>query len=226
MQNTEEKYVFIYSLNCPISRTVKYIGKTGRTLEQRLKEHLKDKRNNKRTCWIKSLRKKNLIPIIEIVDRVLKTEWIFWEQHYISLYRSWGFELKNSTNGGENIEMTPETRAKISESKKGDKNPMFGKIHPNRGTKRSEETCKRIGDSGKGRKMKDEQKKYLSSLYKNIPLSEEHKIKIGKGNRGKKRTIEERKKLSDIQKEIIKRTNKIPWNKGLKGIKNKQQLLN
>jgi hypothetical protein len=48
----------------------------------------------------KSLHKKNLGKDIEffILDSVF--DWKFWEKHYISLFKSWGFELTNKNEGG------------------------------------------------------------------------------------------------------------------------------
>jgi hypothetical protein len=70
------------------------------------------------------LRKQGLKPIEEVIDEVPIEEWQFWEQHYISLYKSWGFNLVNWTIGGEGGGMkgkkhSAETRRKQSESRKG-----------------------------------------------------------------------------------------------------------
>jgi hypothetical protein len=35
-----------------------------------------------------------------ILDKVNDEEWLFWEKHYISLFKSWGFILDNKNNGG------------------------------------------------------------------------------------------------------------------------------
>ena len=46
--------VIIYTLSDPISGAVKYIGQTSKTLNERMKIHLKDakyKKNNKRSYW-------------------------------------------------------------------------------------------------------------------------------------------------------------------------------
>lgn len=34
------------------------------------------------------------------IDLVKNKEWLFWEKHYISLFKSWGFNLLNQNNGG------------------------------------------------------------------------------------------------------------------------------
>lgn len=59
-----------------------YIGKTT-TLNQRKSYHKKTYGSNIH---------------LEIIDEV--EDWKFWEKHYISLYKSWGFELLNKNNGG------------------------------------------------------------------------------------------------------------------------------
>jgi len=38
--------------------------------------------------------------MLEIIDEVLTEEWRYWEEFYISLFKSWGFNLKNKNNGG------------------------------------------------------------------------------------------------------------------------------
>jgi len=37
---------------------------------------------------------------MEEIDEIFSKEWKFWEQYYISLFRSWGFVLENKNNGG------------------------------------------------------------------------------------------------------------------------------
>lgn len=38
--------------------------------------------------------------ILEVIDDVPSNEWKFWEKHYISLFKSWGFSLENKNEGG------------------------------------------------------------------------------------------------------------------------------
>jgi hypothetical protein len=37
---------------------------------------------------------------IIILDEVEDNEWVFWEKYYISLFKSWGYILKNKNDGG------------------------------------------------------------------------------------------------------------------------------
>lgn len=119
------KKTFIYTLVDPISGHVRYVGKTDYP-DTRLKYHIKSikvTKNKHKVSWIKNLLTMKLKPILEIIDEVNYSEWEFWEQHYISLYKSWGFKLINKTFGGEGatsgIPLCIEHRKKISEAKKG-----------------------------------------------------------------------------------------------------------
>lgn len=81
-----------------------------------------------------------------------------------------------------------EHKRKISESKKGKNHPMFGK-------KLSEEWKRKIGESGKGRKLSEETKKKMSlsaigkkGTYGNLgkPMSMENRLKQGLMRKGDK----------------------------------------
>ena len=99
-----EEIIYIYTLDCPITKEPKYVGKSYDVNLRFTKGHLKDEDKSKKTNWIKSLKKQNLKPDVTIIDSVNKKEWKFWEKHYISLYRSWGFNLKNMTEGGDGVD--------------------------------------------------------------------------------------------------------------------------
>jgi hypothetical protein len=34
------------------------------------------------------------------IDKIKNDDWLFWEKYYISLFKSWGFQLDNKNNGG------------------------------------------------------------------------------------------------------------------------------
>ena len=91
---------YIYTLNDPISNEPRYVGWTV-NMYNRLAAHITDSDKGYKTNWVKSLKNKGLLPIMECVDEVPLSEWVFWEQHYISLYKSWGFKLVNLTIGGD-----------------------------------------------------------------------------------------------------------------------------
>lgn len=124
------KTTFIYILIDPLTNHVRYVGKANDPKE-RFKGHMKEslKKNkddeiiqNHKINWINKLKIKNLSPVLEIVDEVLDSEWRFWETHYISLYKSWGFDLVNLTNGGDGFsDPTGEIGKRISKTLTGRK---------------------------------------------------------------------------------------------------------
>ena len=89
---------YIYALKDPITKKIRYIGKANNPVD-RLYKHLADKKTNHRTCWIKSLKSRNLKPVLEILAIVDRIDWVFWEKHYISLYDN----LVNGTLGGDGL---------------------------------------------------------------------------------------------------------------------------
>lgn len=138
----------IYALVEPITLEIKYIGKTKQELSKRLYAHIHESKssNTKKNKWIKSLINKNLKPKIEEIDFVPESEWEFWEMYWISQFKAWGFELKNTDEGGKgqssefmkknNPMFKKENREKISKSLQGN---TFAK-----GFKHTEETKKKV----------------------------------------------------------------------------------
>ena len=98
----------------------------------------------------------------------------------------WG-RIKNKENftcfsclkrGKKRAPFSEECKQKMSESTKGEKNPMFGNHH-------SKETCKKIGESSKGEKSvwfgkehSEETKKKISESHKGIKPPKETKQKL------------------------------------------------
>ena len=79
------------------------------------------KKNYKKSKWFKSLKEQSLKPIIEELDIVNFDGWQFWEQWYISLFKTYGFNLLNLTEGGEGMfgyKHTDATKQIIKEKRK------------------------------------------------------------------------------------------------------------
>lgn len=88
---TSKRNWTIYSLDCPIDNSVRYIGITSRSPRQRLKEHFFDskKTNPYKWAWIKSLKRKGLKPAIRVLEKNLtEKEACEKEKEIIVLYRS------------------------------------------------------------------------------------------------------------------------------------------
>jgi hypothetical protein len=177
---------YIYSLDCPITGTPKYIGKTINP-KQRLAQHVRSNENTKKYAWIKSLKNKGLKPIMTILES-FENDFDFWENWYIDYYRFLGMQLKNHKIGGIGGRLSKETKDKISAKLKGKKkseehrlktikNLVFGTPW-NKGTKLS----------------KENRDKAVKSLEK----FRENNINP---NLGKKRTEETKQKIKDTFKE-------------------------
>jgi len=95
---------YIYTLSNPITNEIRYVGKSIKPNE-RVRKHINEaknsKTNNHRINWIKSLLAKDLKPKMEIIDTI-DGDWEWLEEYWISQFRTWGFNLVNGTNGGEN----------------------------------------------------------------------------------------------------------------------------
>lgn len=186
--------VSIYSLSCPKSGEVKYIGKTGKGIEKRLKAHLCTNNNTKNSEWIKELKKEGLKPIIEEIDSVEKGNEVSEEKFYISYFRFLGFTLLNMNGGGQGSDHSEATRKKISIALTG--------------IKRSDEQksllayYNQIGVIGrKGHLHKESSKKKISEKLMGHSLSEKTKKTLVKVAISKRLPILQLSKEGDLIKE-------------------------
>lgn len=94
------KTATIYCLIDPTDKQVRYIGKSI-DVKARYKAHLCiRKKTSYSRNWIKSLKDKNLLPILEIIDVVPYKKWKYWEKHYIKIFKRIGCDLTNHQKGG------------------------------------------------------------------------------------------------------------------------------
>ncbi len=154
-----------------------YIGRTY-NLSKRKKEHLYEvtkgntlpKYNKLRKLLNMNLKFDELIYVLE--DNIDPEQIEQKEIYYIAKLRQDGYNLKNLTDGGEGaINTIPGLAEKLK------------KIHT--GTKRSEETKKRMSDARKGIKFSDEHKKNLSASRKKRVTTIETREKCSKTSKGK-----------------------------------------
>lgn len=126
----------IYGLREPNSKMFRYIGFTKSNLQKRLSSHLCDKTICHRTYWFNYLKRKNVRPVIELIeDKICASEIQNKEINYIKLFRSFGAKLVNGTNGGDGMRNpTEETRLKMSLS-------HIGKPSHRKGKKYNPHTC-------------------------------------------------------------------------------------
>ena len=154
---------YIYILLCPASQQVRYVGKTVNP-RKRYNNHISPDNNYYVSRWIKKLKSKGLKPIFEIIDEITEN-WEFWEQHYISLFKSWGYKLTNLTNGGEGV------LGKIAwnKGKKGIYSEETMNKMRSRDLRGSKNPCSKLTDSQvleiRTRVSKGEKQNYLAKEY-------------------------------------------------------------
>ena len=154
----------IYALCDPITKVVRYIGKTVVKLNIRLSQHVsasKKGRKNHLHCWIRSLSERPIIIPIETVPYNQDGE---VEKRIIAEYRANGYDLVNESDGGEGqkgYHHTEETKEKLRLWNIGRKMPP-----------KSPETLQRMADAQKGKKLTQEHK---DNIRKGIMKPEEYK---------------------------------------------------
>ncbi len=162
----------IYGLiNKNVPNDIKYIGYTRLSIEKRLHAHktitLHGKYKN--AYWIKKY--KNDVDIILLEDNILSLdEACEKEIFYIELYNHLGFNLNNTTKGGEGMRPTEETRIKMSKAQLGNKKCL--------GHKHSEETLKIMSEVQSGHIVSMETRNKISNSHKGKKLSNNTKNKI------------------------------------------------
>jgi hypothetical protein len=113
------KTTYIYTLAHPETGVIRYISKTD-NLGTRLVAHLREKNKTAKCCWVQSLIKKGLHPIMELLDEVPHEDWMFWEVYWIAQFKAWGYELYNGDNGGLGSHRLPASvRKKIADTIRG-----------------------------------------------------------------------------------------------------------
>lgn len=96
---------YIYSLRCPITYDVFYVGKT-ENMALRLRQHISDslinKTNNLKANKINAITKKGLSPIMREIDKTEIKTTLDWEKsflkevYWINAYLSMGWNLTNT----------------------------------------------------------------------------------------------------------------------------------
>ena len=172
----------IYTLIDPETQQVRYVGKAN-NISQRYKAHLNRARKHQihKLNWINSLKNKGLKPIIEVVAIVPIENWQFWETYWISQFKSWGFNLTNSTIGGDGCTFTNLTSFNSNHNpwNKG----ITGYSTSKKGKPLQKETKEKISNTLKGKPSKKKRKvKQLDmnrNLIKEFSSITEAKLKTG-----------------------------------------------
>jgi hypothetical protein len=153
-------------------------------------KNIKNRRNAHRTIY-------GLDTEIEILDECSKHNVKFWEMHYISLFKSWGFVLLNKNRGGGGpINQSESAKNKYKEWRK-DKKPTLGK-------KQSEITIQRKREALTGKPKPEGFGDMMRQVRIGIPKPEGTGKKISEALMGKKRNTSKEVSQFDLEMNLIK----------------------
>ncbi len=161
---------YIYVLKDPITLNIRYVGKTT-CLKKRFKSHkcLKVSKGTYLAYWIESLRKKELMPIMEEIELVDGDGWKEKESYWIEFYNKEGCDLVNLTKGGEGCEgyrHTSESKKKMSLVQKNIKRTFIPTFKDKKHSEKSKllMSIRQIGDKNHqyGKHLKEETKTKIS----------------------------------------------------------------
>lgn len=188
----------IYTLHDPDTLEVRYVGFTSKSLEDRIKKHIRcsSEEHTHKSRWIKSIIRNGKIPAILLVENVFTENWKERERFWISHFRKAGCDLTNSCDGGEGVinpsdearlkmraakvgkKFSEETRSKMSSARRGvartpETRAKIGKAARNR----SPETMEKLRKASTGRIHSDETRQKLSELHKKRTPEERERIR-------------------------------------------------
>jgi group I intron endonuclease len=157
---------FIYTLSCPDTELVRYVGQTV-DVQKRYNLHIFHSKNGSakthKEKWINTLTNEGKKPLMEIVWDGNTSLLDQKETEFIALFKSFGAKLTNATMGGTTTrgrKCSEETKQKFREIFTGRKNPNY---------KMSEEGKKSFLEKRKNFKMPEEAKRKLSEARKGKP---------------------------------------------------------
>lgn len=171
--------IYIYTLTDPRNNDIRYIGKTN-NLKNRLKTHICEakKGNTHKNNWIKSLTTNNIKPIIEILDIIDGDDWGIAEKYWISQFKTWGFNLVNNSEGGENPPILKSHSEKTKQKLSLIKTEYFkNNKHHRKGVSHTKEHILKILETKKNNPLvyTDEIKKNMSDSHlisSNVPCGQ------------------------------------------------------
>lgn len=119
--------MIIYALIDPRTNGVRYVGKTIRTPQRRLRRHLArcylDEAHTHKNRWLRQLLAAGIEPVITVLETCAsESELNAAEIRHIAECRARGILLTNATDGGDGTsgwKATPESRARLSAALKG-----------------------------------------------------------------------------------------------------------
>jgi len=132
----------IYGLKDPITKQLRYIGQTKQErLKNRFNYHVNEKTNTRKNQWIRSIRKKGLLPEMFVIDQCYSLDElneleIFW----IAYFKYIGCRLTNVALGGGGVTGVKQSAESIAK-----------RVAKMTGQKRSDETKRKLSEALRNR---------------------------------------------------------------------------
>lgn len=195
-QPAEKRKAFIYALSEPDTGAVRYVGKTC-DLKRRFWDHLDARFNNRNCKWLRSLRKRGLRPVMDVLEEFDDHDgrWEESERFYIAYFRFLGMRLTNQESGGSSGKlMGMDVRERMSIAAKGRKfSPLA--IQRSKEARRTPECRERIAAAKRGKKRSPEAIEKHRAKMLGHSVSEETRRKLSAANKGHPVHPEQREKL-------------------------------
>lgn len=218
-----QQTICIYVLRDPRNNQIRYVGKTIQSINNRLTSHVREAKrenNSHKDRWILQIVRAGYLPIIEKIEDVNENNWQEREKYWIVKYYEDGCKLVNETDGGEGLhghkfskshrgklgrallgnkrwlgkKHTEETKQKLSDGKKGGKNPNYGKEF-------SDEHKGKLSKAHMGQRHTGETRQKMSSTAKGNQYASGHK----QTDEHKRRAAEARQRVCIHCGEKVKR---------------------
>lgn len=199
---------FVYALKDPRTNEIRYVGITKKTVDERIKDHLKMAKTNPNRWvyhWINDVLGTGLSLLVDVLEETNNCVLCERERYWILYGKENGWRLTNATDGGEGVsgyKFTEEAREKISKSNLEKwSDPAFREkvLNARKGYKHSEETKKKMSASMAGLKRSEEACKNIGLSKTGIHPSEEARRKMSAASKGVKKSEETRRKMSAAQ---------------------------
>jgi len=157
--------IHIYGLADPITKDIRYIGKSER-VKERYANHMNDNSKTHKVNWIKSLKSKGQKPFLIILEELSDTDnWQEKEIFWIKTAKDKNWNLVNSTNGGDGVvNISGEGRLRMLATWKG--------------RKHKPETLIKLSNASKGRIKSEESKNAMSKIMMGREILWKDKLKI------------------------------------------------
>ena len=183
---------YVYTLTDPRTNEVRYVGWTT-NLSRRFREHIAEPKRYRthKSNWIRSILADGQRPTLTVVETGIGEGWEAVERKWIAHYRAEGCKLTNATDGGNgalNRVIAPETRQKISATKRARGIPPESKeriIAAHRGKKQTPEHKAKAADARRGWKQTPEAGEKIGAFNRGKKQSPEHTVKAIAGRKAK-----------------------------------------